>query len=79
MGHLGTADDTAWLMERSANPRLQRTAWLALARLRSEAALTALRDAHAALEASEDPADRSKAAWLAYLLSDRFPVADRGG
>ncbi len=74
IGLLGEDLDVGWLTQRMKNRELRRAVLLALARIRSSAALQVLKAEHARALSQSGASARAEAAWLAYLLSDDFAV-----
>lgn len=72
VGLLGGDGDVAWLAERLASKTARRTALIALARVRTPAALKAL-------EAARKTSPPEEALWIDYLLSPAFEATDGGG
>lgn len=79
LGFVGSDADVAWLVARSRNPHFQRTAWLALARIRSPTALTYLEAARANLRRSSDADAAFSIQWLDHLLSSEFEKGQNSG
>lgn len=71
LGFLGTDADVTWLVERTANERLRRSALLALSRIGSPTARTALEKAREAAWATAD-----LQVWIDHLLGR--PIPDPG-
>ena len=61
------------------SPKLKRTVWLALARIRSPEAVRYLEAAREALEKSPGPDAPFERSWLAHLLSKDFQRAATRG
>jgi hypothetical protein len=78
VGLLGTDADVAWLVERLGSARLVEAALLALARVRSPAALEALR-AHRTQCLTGSEEDRELAERIEHLLSPAFEVGEQVG
>ena len=76
LGFLGDDQDVIWLQHRLVNRALRRTALLALARIRTSAALEVLRAEHK-LAADGDEDAREQARWIAHLLADAFVESER--
>ena len=70
VGRLGGAEDVGWLAARVANLPLRRVALLGLARIRTEEALSRLRQVRSV-------SDADTAAWIEHLLSPEFLEAER--
>lgn len=79
LGFVGSDADVAWLVARSRNPHFQRTAWLALARIRTPAALSYLEAARANLRRSSDADATFSIQWLDHLLSSEFEKGQNSG
>ena len=77
IGLLGEDLDVGWLTSRLENRELRRAVLLALARIRSPAALQVIQDQHKRMKARAGAAARAEAAWLAYLLSEGFAAKCR--
>lgn len=72
VGLLGGDGDVAWLAARAENRLLERTALLALARIRTEAAKAALRAARERLQTADAADAAGRVGWIDYLLSEAF-------